>query len=44
MECAASLDVAVVKKLLRSEEITDAKKMLVAVVSMLRTYGPESKI
>jgi four helix bundle protein len=54
LECAASLDVAVVKKFLRSEEITDAKKMLVAVVSMLvgliksttpdRTYGPESKI
>ena len=52
LECAAALDVAVVKKLLRPEEITDAKQILVAVVSMLvgliksvtpnRTYGTES--
>ena len=54
LESAACLDVAVVKKLLRSEEIADAKQMLVAIVSMLvglirsvtpdRTYGSESKI
>ena len=53
LECAACLDVAVVKKLLRSEEIADAKQMLVAIVSMLvglirsvtpdRTYGSDSK-
>jgi four helix bundle protein len=54
LECAACLDVAVVKKLLRAEEIIDAKQMLVAIVSMLvgliksvspdRTYqGPEGK-
>ena len=35
LECAASLDVAVVKKILRAEEITEAKRILVAVVSML---------
>jgi four helix bundle protein len=35
LECAASLDVAVVKKLLRAEEIIDAKQILVAIVSML---------
>ena len=35
LECAAALDVAVVKKALRAEEITDAKQVLVAVVSML---------
>ena len=35
LECAAALDVAVVKKALRAEEITDAKQVMVAVVSML---------
>ena len=30
-----ALDVAVVKKILRTEEITDAKQILVAIVSML---------
>jgi four helix bundle protein len=35
LECAAALDVAVVKKALRAEEITDAKQLLVAIVSML---------
>ena len=53
LECAAALDVAAVKKLVSAEEITDAKQMLIAVVSMLvglirsvapdRTYGSESK-
>jgi hypothetical protein len=32
---AASLDVAVIKKVLRSSEITDVKQILVAIVSML---------
>jgi four helix bundle protein len=35
LECAASLDVAVVKKILRVQEITGAKQILVSVVSML---------
>ena len=35
LECAASLDVAVVKKFLRAEEISDAKQLLIAIVSML---------
>jgi four helix bundle protein len=35
LECAASLDVAVVKRILRAEEITDTKRLLVAVVSTL---------
>ena len=35
LECAASLDVAVLKKLLRAEEIAEAKQILVAIVSML---------
>jgi four helix bundle protein len=35
LECAAALDVAVVKKLLRPEEITKAKRLLIEIVSML---------
>ena len=35
LECAAALDVAVVKKALRSDEVTDAKQKLIEVVSML---------
>jgi four helix bundle protein len=35
LECAATLDVAVVKKALRAEEIVEAKQVLVAIVSML---------
>ena len=35
LECAASLDVAVVKKFLRAVEISDAKQLLIAIVSML---------
>src|SRR6187401_2364958 len=35
LECAAALDVGVVKQALRAEEISDAKQMLVAIVSML---------
>jgi four helix bundle protein len=35
LECAAALDVAVAKKILRRDEITDAKQILIGVVSML---------
>ena len=35
LECAACLDVLVVKKILKSHEITEAKAVLVRVVSML---------
>lgn len=35
LECAACLDVLVVKKVLRHEEIVEAKEILVRVVSML---------
>ena len=35
LECAACLDVAVVKKILRSAEIHEGKQILIAVVSML---------
>jgi four helix bundle protein len=35
LECAACLDVLVVKKVLKSHEITEAKAVLVRVVSML---------
>jgi four helix bundle protein len=35
LECAACLDVLVVKKVLRPDDIGEAKQMLVSVVSML---------
>jgi four helix bundle protein len=35
LESAACLDVAAVKKLLRSDEIIEAKKKLISIVSML---------
>lgn len=35
LECAACLDVLVVKKILRSDNIVEAKRILVSVVSML---------
>ena len=35
LECAACLDVLVVKKVLNNQEITEAKEILVRVVSML---------
>ena len=35
LECAAALDVTVAKKVLRADEIIDAKLILISVVSML---------
>ena len=35
LECAACLDVLVVKKILKKQEITEAKAVLIKVVSML---------
>jgi four helix bundle protein len=35
LECAACLDVLVIKQILKPEEIVEAKQMLVSVVSML---------
>ena len=35
LECAACLDVLVVKKVLKNQDITDAKTILIKVVSML---------
>jgi four helix bundle protein len=45
LECAAALDVTVVKKILRVDEITEAKQILIAIVSMLvgliRSVAPD---
>ena len=35
LECAACLDVLVVKKILQPDQITDAKRILISIVSML---------